>query len=145
MLFFFFFFSSRRRHTRLVSDWSSDVCSSDLLVRFDAQWLIQGHGSCIINCDLRGQSDNLPQLVYLSHRLVKNRCNDSAVRMAWRPGVALTQTKMADEPIAPFVKDKLQPHSIRIAHSASEAKILLQANVAGVVSATGETLSHFWI
>src|SRR5258706_281009 len=51
MVFFFFFFqaedgirdwsvtgvqtcalpiSSRRRHTRLVSDWSSDVCSSDL-------------------------------------------------------------------------------------------------------------------
>src|SRR5438093_7179169 len=28
--FCFFFFSSRRRHTRLVSDWSSDVCSSDL-------------------------------------------------------------------------------------------------------------------
>src|SRR5262249_59340708 len=27
-----FFFSSRRRHTRLVSDWSSDVCSSDLFV-----------------------------------------------------------------------------------------------------------------
>src|ERR1019366_2907753 len=24
--------SSRRRHTRLVSDWSSDVCSSDLFV-----------------------------------------------------------------------------------------------------------------
>src|SRR5262249_58555142 len=23
-------YSSRRRHTRLVSDWSSDVCSSDL-------------------------------------------------------------------------------------------------------------------
>src|SRR5258706_8008261 len=31
--FFFFFFSSRRRHTRLVSDWSSDVCSSDLTRR----------------------------------------------------------------------------------------------------------------
>src|SRR3989454_8984909 len=29
---FFFFFSSRRRHTRLQGDWSSDVCSSDLLV-----------------------------------------------------------------------------------------------------------------
>src|SRR5262249_49032270 len=28
-----FFFSSRRRHTRLVSDWSSDVCSSDLMKR----------------------------------------------------------------------------------------------------------------
>src|SRR5580698_1233165 len=30
-IFFFFFFSSRRRHTRLTCDWSSDVCSSDLL------------------------------------------------------------------------------------------------------------------
>src|SRR6266496_306672 len=28
---FFFFFSSRRRHTRSLRDWSSDVCSSDLL------------------------------------------------------------------------------------------------------------------
>src|SRR6266487_2044120 len=26
-----FFFSSRRRHTRWTGDWSSDVCSSDLL------------------------------------------------------------------------------------------------------------------
>src|SRR5256885_12643519 len=31
--FLFFFFSSRRRHTRLQGDWSSDVCSSDLLTR----------------------------------------------------------------------------------------------------------------
>src|SRR5437899_4956580 len=29
----FFFFSSRRRHTRCLSDWSSDVCSSDLAPR----------------------------------------------------------------------------------------------------------------
>src|SRR6266550_9548716 len=28
---FFFFFSSRRRHTRCSRDWSSDVCSSDLI------------------------------------------------------------------------------------------------------------------
>src|SRR5437764_9693638 len=33
----FFFFSSRRRHTRYIGDWSSDVCSSDLVDRyFDA-------------------------------------------------------------------------------------------------------------
>src|SRR5437868_10782998 len=31
--FFFFFFSSRRRHTRSKRDWSSDVCSSDLVGR----------------------------------------------------------------------------------------------------------------
>src|ERR1039457_1851129 len=31
VLIFFFFFSSRRRHTRVQGDWSSDVCSSDLI------------------------------------------------------------------------------------------------------------------
>src|SRR5689334_24023453 len=31
-LIFFFFFSSRRRHTRWNCDWSSDVCSSDLVL-----------------------------------------------------------------------------------------------------------------
>src|SRR5262245_37013001 len=31
--YFSFFFSSRRRHTRCLSDWSSDVCSSDLRKR----------------------------------------------------------------------------------------------------------------
>src|SRR5256886_14438959 len=31
---FFFFFSSRRRHTRFDCDWSSDVCSSDLLLNY---------------------------------------------------------------------------------------------------------------
>src|SRR5688572_32720508 len=32
LLGLWFFFSSRRRHTRFDCDWSSDVCSSDLLV-----------------------------------------------------------------------------------------------------------------
>src|SRR5690606_39400903 len=31
LLCFVFFFSSRRRHTRFSRDWSSDVCSSDLV------------------------------------------------------------------------------------------------------------------
>src|SRR5207249_1011175 len=31
-----FFFSSRRRHTRSKRDWSSDVCSSDLIQRRSA-------------------------------------------------------------------------------------------------------------
>src|SRR3989440_4837003 len=43
VLFFylFFFFSSRRRHTRSDRDWSSDVCSSDLMVSayaFSGSW-----------------------------------------------------------------------------------------------------------
>src|SRR5437762_8126718 len=36
IIFFFFFFSSRRRHTRYIGDWSSDVCSSDLI--FDSYY-----------------------------------------------------------------------------------------------------------
>src|SRR2546422_4654338 len=32
-VYLFFFFSSRRRHTRCSRDWSSDVCSSDLILR----------------------------------------------------------------------------------------------------------------
>src|SRR5256885_15872245 len=39
MFIVFFFFSSRRRHTRLQGDWSSDVCSSDLIERYLLTWL----------------------------------------------------------------------------------------------------------
>src|SRR5256885_17142802 len=41
----FFFFSSRRRHTRLQGDWSSDVCSSDLIAAQDG---------CTIKLDASG-------------------------------------------------------------------------------------------
>src|SRR3712207_6040853 len=42
MLCYFFFFSSRRRHTRYWRDWSSDVCSSDLVV-LEADTDVVGH------------------------------------------------------------------------------------------------------
>src|SRR5690606_40927322 len=38
-----FFFSSRRRHTRFSRDWSSDVCSSDLVRYF--LWQFVGRAS----------------------------------------------------------------------------------------------------
>src|SRR5947199_4798766 len=40
-----FFFSSRRRHTRCLSDWSSDVCSSDLFM--DNEGVAYGIGAPI--------------------------------------------------------------------------------------------------
>src|SRR5215510_15179101 len=43
----FFFFSSRRRHTRWPRDWSSDVCSSDLIALELEQ---QGHGHVHVTC-----------------------------------------------------------------------------------------------
>src|SRR5882762_4648500 len=47
---FFFFFSSRRRHTRFKCDWSSDVCSSDLLGLTD--------GSCVPYIERAGETLN---------------------------------------------------------------------------------------
>src|SRR5256885_8888290 len=58
--FVFFFFSSRRRHTRLQGDWSSDVCSSDLVapVAFDASGRIyvadSGNGRLVRMDDMNG-------------------------------------------------------------------------------------------
>src|SRR5205814_6556116 len=41
-----FFFSSRRRHTRCLSDWSSDVCSSDLpLTPMRPAWRLERHAT----------------------------------------------------------------------------------------------------
>src|SRR5205814_983559 len=47
-----FFFSSRRRHTRCLSDWSSDVCSSDLVAVGDAS------GHPVVNPSVTWTSDN---------------------------------------------------------------------------------------
>src|SRR5690348_18464597 len=44
----FFFFSSRRRHTRWTGDWSSDVCSSDLLA-LARVYLRKGQGQITVN------------------------------------------------------------------------------------------------
>src|SRR2546430_13635961 len=43
----FFFFSSRRRHTRFDCDWSSDVCSSDLLAVIPKLWVQIADGSTL--------------------------------------------------------------------------------------------------
>src|SRR5690606_40560184 len=53
-LILLFFFSSRRRHTRFSRDWSSDVCSSDLLIHRQGVTLI---GVAVSNLD----DDNLVQ------------------------------------------------------------------------------------
>src|SRR5438067_8368526 len=43
----FFFFSSRRRHTRSKRDWSSDVCSSDLISVLAAAALVTSRSAIL--------------------------------------------------------------------------------------------------
>src|SRR3712207_7087489 len=50
--FFAFFFSSRRRHTRYWRDWSSDVCSSDLLNKLERCKVIANGGVGVDRIDL---------------------------------------------------------------------------------------------
>src|SRR5207248_5347135 len=50
VLMLFFFFSSRRRHTRSYGDWSSDVCSSDLVRCAIVERRIEGFGERLVEC-----------------------------------------------------------------------------------------------
>src|SRR2546430_5991740 len=52
---FFFFFSSRRRHTRFDCDWSSDVCSSDILAQQGRQCLLEIPGRDALEVEDRDQ------------------------------------------------------------------------------------------
>src|SRR5688572_33203753 len=67
---FFFFFSSTRRHTRFDCDWSSDVCSSDLL----ALARLAGHGPREV------VDDEFEVRVLLQHRLHEGRATRSEER-----------------------------------------------------------------
>src|SRR2546429_2907927 len=59
----FFFFSSRRRHTRCSRDWSSDVCSSDLVIKLRGGLVVPtAPGLAAIHADdcalVTGERDN---------------------------------------------------------------------------------------
>src|SRR3989449_1026512 len=76
MLLFVFFFSSRRRHTRCSRDWSSDVCSSDLLTltekilvshadNFDTQVWERGKAMLSLRPDRVAMQDATAQMAML--------------------------------------------------------------------------------
>src|SRR5204863_3332477 len=62
-----FFFSSRRRHTRSLRDWSSDVCSSDLVPE-DACARVLWHflHVSLVDCDLAMKV--IVQRIFLAER-----------------------------------------------------------------------------
>src|SRR3989475_6501800 len=87
----FFFFSSRRRHTRFDCDWSSDVCSSDLVA--------QGYGppSHRLGATRRaGSRDGVRRLRAILARL-ERRAQDG-VREVRRLAAAAGGWQLADGP-----------------------------------------------
>src|SRR2546429_1351262 len=93
----FFFFSSRRRHTRCSRDWSSDVCSSDLLghAHVEAEAVVAG-GLAVAGRRLqhlrrqrRAQRLRIDHLAALEAALVQQRSEERRVgkecRSRWSP------------------------------------------------------------
>src|SRR2546427_4035081 len=90
----FFFFSSRRRHTRFDCDWSSDVCSSDLLVA-------------------RGvAAEFLPQIgaIYAAKGVEMRGCPESLAILKSVAGAQLaeaTEQDWSEEYLAPIISVKI--------------------------------------
>src|ERR1039458_10422177 len=95
----FFFFSSRRRHTRCLSDWSSDVCSSDLIYGpfTDELWTVTRGGPTRLN----------GRVVRVSKRA---RLEDAVIAM----GFSKSKTNL----------EKSLPHLARLARRAMKIRIM---------------------
>src|SRR5205085_4732484 len=76
------FFSSRRRHTRFDCDWSSDVCSSDLLRQASFEPVVASMGTALTERQLK-------ELVRLSKRLYLCFDADAAGQEATLRGMEL--------------------------------------------------------
>src|SRR5205814_6828487 len=86
----FFFFSSRRRHTRCLSDWSSDVCSSDLFA--ESIWITCCSGRRQISkrsCSISGPtSTTIARIPHGKGEHPRRRCHDQSqisARLAGSP------------------------------------------------------------
>src|SRR3712207_9037281 len=76
------FFSSRRRHTRYWRDWSSDVCSSDLVdfnPRFVAERIVDS-SAVTMGATAENLHDRFPSITRSEERRVGKEC-----RSRWSP------------------------------------------------------------
>src|SRR5207247_5504171 len=84
-LVFVFFFSSRRRHTRSTRDWSSDVCSSDLVPHYR-----NAGTSVVTNKALNAayRAAGRPEAVFVMERLMdqigRASCREKSVNLGGR-------------------------------------------------------------
>src|SRR5205814_5806394 len=96
---FYFFFSSRRRHTRCLSDWSSDVCSSDLPAPTSADEVGKRHRGIAGGGNLRaavfGINDGLVSNASLILGVAGASANNSTILLSRIAGPLAGATSMA--------------------------------------------------
>src|SRR6266511_1197831 len=87
----FLFFSSRSRNTRFSRDWSSDVCSSDLLPRLQ---------NADVDADLREVRVAFETCVRAEVSLAPERVarvqDEPAVPLRHEPGIGLAERRLGD-------------------------------------------------
>src|SRR2546430_11562823 len=93
----FFFFSSRRRHTRFDCDWSSDVCSSDLVpeIRF-SKW----HGR-----ELRIRADRAG-----THKFFEPRDARGLNNVQTHHGVLIEETRSEERRVGKECRSRWSPY-----------------------------------
>src|SRR5205814_5526650 len=94
--FFFFFFSSRRRHTRCLSDWSSDVCSSDLIrtpARCVARHKVAFDALVVIRARAASAQHVLDDRIDVRDTRAEARSEERRVGKEWRSGGSATEKK----------------------------------------------------
>src|SRR6267154_5691485 len=104
-----FFFSSRRRHTRWTGDWSSDVCSSDLVV-------LDAHAGLASLAQETGDAHREWQ------RLCRTRLDhesNTAAREAEREQLTWQVEELSRLALAPGEWETIQSEHGRLAHAAS--------------------------
>src|SRR5256885_2650879 len=149
----FFFFSSRRRHTRLQGDWSSDVCSSDLIHPHEAR-----HWSAAAAARLRDLLA-LPEVVALGETGLDYHYDHSprdAQRRAFEAQLTLARearkpvvvhAREADVDVAAMLRGADTPvvlHSFSSGPGVFEAGVAIAAyfSFSGLITFKNWTLTH---
>src|SRR5208337_4726313 len=137
--------TTRQHFPFLVQDLSHiDVLPALHLhfARFHPQGPVQGHGLQVVHGHLGGHRHHVTQFIHLAHGLVEDGCDNAAVAVSGRPGVALAQAESTDKAVALLIVGKAQVHAVRIVLAAGETVVLLQLYVACVVSSLVLFASH---
>src|SRR3546814_2746599 len=94
-LSFFFFFKQKTAYEMRISDWSSDVCSSDLLPRHSTVAIVKRRKKPVerIGCEWKE-----PDALNLSECLMASLSNAAIVATIWRWKACFFTT-----PFAPYV------------------------------------------